>query len=40
VDEQYSARRGEYRVRYVIDDVATTITTMGVDHRRDAYRPH
>lgn len=40
LDDQHSARRGEYRVRYVIHDEENTITIMGVDHRRDAYRPH
>lgn len=35
----YSARRGGYRVVYSIDDGRVVITLLGVDHRRDAYRP-
>lgn len=35
----YSARRGEYRVLYLIDDGRLLITLVSVDHRRDAYRP-
>ena len=31
-------RRGEYRVRYRIDDLARTVTVLDIDHRRDAYR--
>lgn len=32
----HSARRGDYRVIYRIDDVAVTITAL--EHRADAYR--
>jgi mRNA interferase RelE/StbE len=35
---QWRARRGEYRVRYLIDDQNDTVTVMDVSHRRDAYR--
>ena len=35
---QWRARRGEYRVRYTVDDVGLTVTVLDVDHRRDAYR--
>jgi mRNA-degrading endonuclease RelE of RelBE toxin-antitoxin system len=35
---QWRARRGEYRVRYTIDDDSETITVVDVSHRRDAYR--
>jgi mRNA interferase RelE/StbE len=35
---QWRARRGEYRVRYTIDDNNDTITVMDISHRRDAYR--
>jgi mRNA-degrading endonuclease RelE of RelBE toxin-antitoxin system len=35
----YSARRGEYRVVYEIDDGRVVITLLTVDHRRDVYRP-
>jgi mRNA-degrading endonuclease RelE of RelBE toxin-antitoxin system len=35
---QWRARRGEYRVRYRIDDHEQTVYDLDVDHRRDAYR--
>lgn len=38
LDGQYSARRGEYRIRYRIDDTEQTVTVLDVRHRRDAYR--
>ena len=34
----YRARRGEYRVRYRIDDDARIIYVVDVEHRRDVYR--
>jgi mRNA-degrading endonuclease RelE of RelBE toxin-antitoxin system len=34
----WRARRGEYRVRYTIDDEARTVTVLDISHRRDAYR--
>ena len=34
----YSARRGEYRVIYRIDNGELLIETVSVVHRRDAYR--
>ena len=40
LDDTYSARRGVYRLLYVIDDEAGTVVIATVDHRRDAYRPH
>jgi mRNA-degrading endonuclease RelE of RelBE toxin-antitoxin system len=33
----WRARRGEYRVRYTIDDDAKLVTVLDIDHRRDAY---
>jgi mRNA-degrading endonuclease RelE of RelBE toxin-antitoxin system len=36
---QWRARRGEYRVRYRIDDTDRTVFVLDVDHRRDIYRP-
>jgi mRNA interferase RelE/StbE len=33
----WRATRGEYRVRYTIDDDAKTLTVLDIDHRRDAY---
>ena len=35
----WRARRGEYRVRYEIDDDTHTVRVLDIDHRRDAYRP-
>jgi mRNA interferase RelE/StbE len=34
----WRARRGEYRVRYRIDDTGRTVYVLDIDHRRDAYR--
>lgn len=34
----HSARRGEFRVIYRIDDHVITIHVIAVKHRRDAYR--
>ena len=34
---QWRARRGQYRVRYTIDDAASVVTVLDIDHRRDAY---
>lgn len=33
----WRARRGEYRVRYRIDDAAHQVVVLDIDHRRDAY---
>jgi mRNA-degrading endonuclease RelE of RelBE toxin-antitoxin system len=38
LDGMWSARRGEYRILYEVDDIAQTIHVMAVRHRRDAYR--
>lgn len=35
----WSARRGAYRVVYEIDDEATTVTVLRIEHRTDVYRP-
>jgi mRNA interferase RelE/StbE len=35
---QWRARRGEYRVRYRIDDANRIVYVLDIDHRRDAYR--
>ena len=35
---QWRARRGEYRVRYRIDEPNGIVYVLDVDHRRDAYR--
>ena len=34
----WRTRRGEYRVRYTIDDVRTEVVVLDISHRRDAYR--
>ena len=34
----WRARRGEYRVRYRIDDESRRIIILSVEHRRSAYR--
>lgn len=34
----WRARRGEYRVRYEIDDDRRIVRILDIDHRRDAYR--
>ncbi|MGH3777749.1 MAG: type II toxin-antitoxin system RelE family toxin [Pseudonocardiaceae bacterium] len=34
----WRARRGEYRVRYTIDESNQTIQVLGISHRRDAYQ--
>jgi mRNA-degrading endonuclease RelE of RelBE toxin-antitoxin system len=35
----YSARRGQYRVIYEIDDERRVVTIDSIAHRSDAYRP-
>jgi mRNA-degrading endonuclease RelE of RelBE toxin-antitoxin system len=35
----YSARRGDYRVIYRIDEHLRTVTVLAIEHRSDAYRP-
>ena len=37
-DGLWRARRGEYRVRYRIDEAVHRVIVLDVDHRRDAYR--
>lgn len=34
----YRARRGEYRVRYLVDDDRRVVSVLDVEHRRDVYR--
>lgn len=36
--EKYRIRQGDYRVLYVIDDSAESVTVVKVGHRRDVYR--
>lgn len=35
---QWRARRGEYRVRYRIDDGDRRVVVLAVEHRRDVYK--
>ncbi|HEY6481259.1 MAG TPA: type II toxin-antitoxin system RelE/ParE family toxin [Streptosporangiaceae bacterium] len=35
----HSARRGDYRVIYRIDDQRREVTVMAIEHRSDVYRP-
>jgi mRNA interferase RelE/StbE len=35
----YSARRGDYRVIYRIDDHQHRIDVVAIEHRSDIYRP-
>lgn len=34
----WSARRGDYRLLYRIDDAAREVTVLRIEHRRDIYR--
>ncbi len=34
----WRAQRGEYRVRYTIDENAQTVQVLDINHRRDTYR--
>lgn len=36
----HSARRGDYRVIYRIDDRQRQVTVVAIEHRSDVYRPH
>jgi mRNA interferase RelE/StbE len=36
--DEFVARRGTYRIVYLIDDEAQTVRVLAVHHRRDAYR--
>ena len=35
---QRRARRGEYRVRYHLNEATCTVYVLDIDHRRDAHR--
>lgn len=35
----WSARRGDYRVLYVVDDEARVVSVIRIAHRSEAYRP-
>jgi mRNA interferase RelE/StbE len=38
LDGNWSARRGAYRVVYRIDDEASAVRVVRIDHRADVYR--
>ncbi len=38
LEGQYSARRGQYRIIYEVDEKAGEIIVADIEHRRDAYR--
>jgi mRNA interferase RelE/StbE len=37
-ESHWRARRGQYRVRYTIDEAAAVVHVLDISHRRDAYR--
>ena len=37
-DHEYRIRIGDYRVRYEVDDAASTVLLLHCKHRKDAYR--
>jgi mRNA interferase RelE/StbE len=39
LDGLHSARRGDYRVIYRIDDQHRRVDVMAIEHRSDIYRP-
>ena len=39
IDGLHSARRGDYRVIYRIDDQHRRVNVMAIEHRSDIYRP-
>lgn len=39
LEGKFSARRGDFRVIYEIDDEARTVVIVAIDHRSDVYRP-
>ena len=40
LEGKHSARRGDFRVIYQIDDQQRLLTIIAIDHRSDVYRPH
>jgi mRNA interferase RelE/StbE len=39
LEGMHSARRGDYRVIYRIDDDQRLVTVLAIEHRSDIYRP-
>ena len=40
LEGKHSARRGDFRIIYQIDDHRRVVTIITIDHRSDIYRPH
>lgn len=40
LEGEHSARRGDFRVIYEIDERQRVVTVIAIDHRSDAYRTH
>ena len=40
LEGKHSARRGDFRIVYEIDDERRVVTVVAIDHRSDVYRPH
>jgi mRNA interferase RelE/StbE len=39
LEGMHSARRGDYRVIYRVDDDQRLVTVLAIEHRSDLYRP-
>jgi mRNA-degrading endonuclease RelE of RelBE toxin-antitoxin system len=39
LEGKHSARRGDFRVVYEIDEDRGVVTVLAIDHRSDVYRP-
>lgn len=39
LEGKHSARRGDFRIVYEIDDHQRAVTVLALDHRSDIYRP-
>ena len=39
LEGKHSARRGDFRVIYAVDDDRHVVTVVAIDHRSDIYRP-
>ncbi|MEQ8718302.1 MAG: type II toxin-antitoxin system RelE/ParE family toxin [Acidimicrobiales bacterium] len=40
LEGKHSARRGDFRVVYQIENERRVVTVLAIDHRSDVYRPH
>ena len=39
LEGRFGARRGDYRIVYLIEDEIVTVTVVRIAHRREVYRP-